>query len=408
MELQRILAKDSRSAMEQVNALYGKDALVVSNKRARDKTELIIAVDLAHELEDSVEKTTSFDLEHRLYSTNTKSTFDQVMEEKIFKTEPNMNKSNSDPSVFKFTSGMEDAENDEAKEERERLKSREIVDLVKQEFAAMRQEFKLSKVSDAKAAFDSIDSEVQSLLNSLTSFGMPANLQQLITDIGTNHLTLPDALNDIVSAIDGHIDHNDVLEDMSGLHIICGGAGSGKTLMAARIGRQKAVDYGENNVAIVSFNDLRFGAWSQSNLLSSQGGVEVFRANSLESLDQLLGELSDRKLILIDTAAIDGKHSINILLSHLPRAKKHLVVGADASEGSINRYIQDGFDTWDSMMISKLEQGIHPWPIINALLNKNVPLALFSASSSILEAAVPITGALLVSNSLTQLEPSFV
>ena len=28
MELQRILAKDSRTAMEQVHTLYGKDALV--------------------------------------------------------------------------------------------------------------------------------------------------------------------------------------------------------------------------------------------------------------------------------------------------------------------------------------------------------------------------------------------
>ncbi len=45
MELQRILAKDSRSAMEQVHQKYGIDALVVSNKRANNKTELIIAID---------------------------------------------------------------------------------------------------------------------------------------------------------------------------------------------------------------------------------------------------------------------------------------------------------------------------------------------------------------------------
>ena len=45
MELQRILAKDSRSAMEQVHQKYGIDALVVSNKRANNKTELIVAID---------------------------------------------------------------------------------------------------------------------------------------------------------------------------------------------------------------------------------------------------------------------------------------------------------------------------------------------------------------------------
>ena len=46
MELQRVLAKDSRAAMDQVHKLYGQDALVISNKRAKNKTELIVAVDL--------------------------------------------------------------------------------------------------------------------------------------------------------------------------------------------------------------------------------------------------------------------------------------------------------------------------------------------------------------------------
>ena len=55
MELQRILAKDSRSAMEQVHNTFGKDALVVSNKRARNKTELIVAVDLKADLEHALD-----------------------------------------------------------------------------------------------------------------------------------------------------------------------------------------------------------------------------------------------------------------------------------------------------------------------------------------------------------------
>ena len=47
MELQRILAKDTRSAMEQIHNLFGSDALVVSNKKARGKTEVIVAIDIA-------------------------------------------------------------------------------------------------------------------------------------------------------------------------------------------------------------------------------------------------------------------------------------------------------------------------------------------------------------------------
>ena len=46
MELQRILAKDTRAAMRQIHHLYGDDALVVSNNKARGQTEIIVAVDL--------------------------------------------------------------------------------------------------------------------------------------------------------------------------------------------------------------------------------------------------------------------------------------------------------------------------------------------------------------------------
>ena len=49
MKLQRILAKDSRSANEQAIAKYGRDVLVVSNNRVNGMTELIVAVDVEPE-----------------------------------------------------------------------------------------------------------------------------------------------------------------------------------------------------------------------------------------------------------------------------------------------------------------------------------------------------------------------
>lgn len=49
MKLQRILAKDSRSANEQAIAKYGRDVLIVSNSRVNGMTELIVAVDVEPE-----------------------------------------------------------------------------------------------------------------------------------------------------------------------------------------------------------------------------------------------------------------------------------------------------------------------------------------------------------------------
>ena len=53
MELQRVLAHDTRKAMEKVYELYGENAMVVSNKKAQNQTELIVAIDLANQAMDA-------------------------------------------------------------------------------------------------------------------------------------------------------------------------------------------------------------------------------------------------------------------------------------------------------------------------------------------------------------------
>ena len=408
MELQRILAKDSRTAMEKVHTLYGKDALVVSNKRTRDKTELIVAVDLVHDSE-SVLNEMQIKGEHRNIEPNKHSSnFDQVMESKIFKTSQDMDLEETNATFLSVSSESSKVEIDVAVEERDKLKAREIVDLVKQELAVMRREFKLSQQLEAWTGTHAVAQEMRPLVEALNETGMPIPLRTLVTDIINQNHTMTDVLDSITEALGENLEHTEVLNEMAGLHIIAGSSGSGKTLMATRIARQKAIEYGDNAVAIISFSDPRFGAWSQSLLLSTQAGVEVYRANSLDALDQLLIELDDRKLLLIDTDGINTETTINMLTTHLPMAQKHLVIAADTSEGSVNKYLRKALGRWDSVMLSRLEQGTFPWPVVNALLNKKVSLSLASASPSALEPARPITGYDLIRSSLDQLATSFI
>lgn len=274
MELQRILAKDSRTAMEKVHTLYGKDALVVSNKRTRDKTELIVAVDLVHDSE-SVLNEMQIKGEHRnIEPSKHSSNFDQVMESKIFKTSQDMDLEETNATFLSVSSESSKVEIDVAVEERDKLKAREIVDLVKQELAVMRREFKLSQQLEAWTGTHAVAQEMRPLVEALNETGMPIPLRTLVTDIINQNHTMTDVLDSITEALGENLEHTEVLNEMAGLHIIAGSSGSGKTLMATRIARQKAIEYGDNAVAIISFSDPRFGAWSQSLLLSTQAGVE--------------------------------------------------------------------------------------------------------------------------------------
>ena len=134
MELQRILAKDSRSAMEQVHQKYGIDALVVSNKRANNKTELIVAIDFEDNSEvilEGLQVEGESMMNERLAQY---PTFDQVMETKVFKTTPD-DTTSIRPSVSFMPSGdvAEKLPTEAGNETREYLHAREIVDLVKEE-----------------------------------------------------------------------------------------------------------------------------------------------------------------------------------------------------------------------------------------------------------------------------------
>ena len=72
--------------------------------------------------------------------------------------------------------------------------------------------------------------------------------------------------------------------------------------MIAKLALTKAAEIGEENIAIVSLRDNRIGAWNQIQLLSGQVGVESYKTNNEESLKIILQELSNKKLVLIDTS----------------------------------------------------------------------------------------------------------
>ena len=401
MELQRILAKDSRSAMEQVHTLYGKDALVVSNKRAKDKTELIVAVDLEADAKNSLDEINWINHDQHLSSS---SNFQEVMEEKVFGTQGQEKDMLSERGILMALPNDSEDETEDALGEREKIRSREIVDLVKQEFAIMRREFKLSEQNRN----DAFSSEMTPILEALTEVGMPVKFRALIDSLVDQNGSISEIFKNVSTEIGSNLLSKNILENMESIHIITGSSGVGKTLVSAKIARQKAIEYGEEEVAIICYNDKRFGAWNQSQLLSAKIGIEIFRCSSLDSLEQIMSEIGSRKLVLIDTSAYEVEKTIKTLESLLPLAKKHVVIGSDTSERSATSFLQDFDSLWDSVMLSKLEKECHPWPIISALFNRDEPLGLYSDSQSVMDDLMPITGSELVAKSLNQLKHSFV
>ena len=176
MELQRILAKDSRAAMDQVNRLYGQDALVISNKRTRNKTELIVAVDLNEGAENALNEVQIRTSERFTNNDDSGESFDDIMESKIFNTSGTQGKSvhnntrrmNSEPSID---------------QEKETKNAQEIVSLVKSELAVMRRELLLSQQLATWPGVEVISNQIQPLIKALNETDISLSLKTLITSL---------------------------------------------------------------------------------------------------------------------------------------------------------------------------------------------------------------------------------
>jgi len=428
MELQRILARDTRTAMEKVFSLYGEDAMVVANNKIKGQTEIIVAIDLVSQVKAAfsaesgqaaeVSEEASFGslLDAQLFDPSTSGVVEEKSSDELtfgslFEASAEQQVPPVDPLVDVPLSAVSNAWNGETYKEaaeREQLKAREIVDLVKQELSVMRNEFRIAQQKDSWTGTLAVAEEMRPLIEAFNETGMPLELRGLIIDIINQSSSMIEALAGISTAISNGVEHIDLFDGMQGIHIIAGSSGAGKTLMAGRLAKQMAQAYEEDEVALVSFSDARIGAWTQTQLIGAQSGVEAFRAMSLDILTQLMAELSTRKLIIIDTSGVDVDAQIAALVGAFPQAQKHLVLAADASEASAKRHLTPNGIKWDSVMLSRLETQIHPWAVINALLNNSVPLSIAAEQPTISDNAIALNGISLAEKALSQLPIHFV
>ena len=288
-------------------------------------------------------------------------------------------------------------------EDRDYLKARELVDLVKNELGAMRRELRISQELEANKAVSQVPAELSLLITSLDAAGIPAALRILVSNMIAKESKVDSATKLISKSLGSAIKHNPVLEAMEGIHVIAGRSGSENTLMAMRIAKQKALDYGGRNIAIISYSPKQTKSWTQTQMLGLQLGVETYHASNPSALSHVVAGLEEPKLILIETAGINLEHQIKEICTSLPKAKKHLLLPADASEVSVNKYLKRIRIEWSSVMLTQLESDIHPWPIINALMATGNAISLAACDSSLNDEAFAIDGVQLTQHSLSNL-----
>ncbi len=391
MELKRILARDTRSATEKAMAMFGPDVLIISNNRVEGQTELIVAMDVAEaspeefldENESSLNakgsvtvSVAAINAARRISSTpsSLKSPFSDHLHQ-LLQPGSRTLETETEPVAAVSTEQI-------LTEGRDQVRSQEIVSLVREELAALRQEFRLSQQTASWQMNQYWPAHIQPLIQTMTEAGVPTALRALLQEGLREQPTLDRALDSIRAQLAHNLERPQEGFPNRGIHVLAGLSGSGKTLMVAKAAQQVAMHYGAEYVAVVSYHDMRAGAWSQTQMLCAQLGVDCFRASSPETLQLLLNELSPRRLILIDTPGVQMTDRLAEIVQICPQAGLHAVVPADSSGVSLSRIMSKSKLPWQSLMISKLDESNSPWPLIQFLIADGAQCVVSAGGSS--------------------------
>jgi flagellar biosynthesis protein FlhF len=344
MELKRIIARDSRSANEKAIQLYGNDVLIISSQRVDQQTELIVAVDVGsepvaqapHASLPPVDKTEAkppfkangdeslpfADVFQNASAPAAQEQTDQDSGDMAFETALERLRARPDapvpaapvasqtpvaaalPVPAALPVAAQPVQPDLQAARYEQQRSHEIVDMLREEMAALRREFALSRQMRPWQQSMGLSPDIQQLSMAMQEVGMPSGLRSLLTD-GIQELeTLGQAWPVVQRMLVEAIDRPVAETPSQGVHALCGPSGAGKTSMLGRLAYAAAQAHGAEQQVMISYGDQRPGAWSQIQLLASQAGARCFRAADVSCCARCWTSLHGNT-IWIDTPGID-------------------------------------------------------------------------------------------------------
>jgi len=389
MELKRVLGPDSRSATAKAIELYGKEALIISNERVNGKVEVIVAVELGHErthfrtrfgsAEDAAQGPSR---EMPLPAPAGDGVrFGALLQERLGELhKPVRPADQAQVQVQVQVQGQAPSRADADRQELDRAK--DLVEMLRGEFAEMRKDLRISQQVGVWQLTHGLTDAVKPLASALVEAGVPAGIRSLLVDEVKNMDSLADALAALEASLRQTVRRDQSSGLLAGVHVIGGPSGAGKSMMVARLASVHARSgaYALEEMAVVSFSDQRPGAWSQLQLLSAQAGVDCYRAKDAAMLKELMQELAARPLVLIDTPGVRVFEHLESIASVASAAQFHLLLPVDASAATFKRFLDRSGSGlgWKSLMLSKLDEAIHPWPLIQALCEHALPLSFAS------------------------------
>ena len=179
--------------------------------------------------------------------------------------------------------------------------------------------------------------------------------------------------------------------DRGGIFAFIGPTGVGKTTTVAKVAARCVLRYGRDQVALLSTDTYRIGAQEQLKVFARILGLPVISLRDSEDLESKLRELSQRRVVLLDTAGVNQRDILMIEQSQLLKegsrdAHRILVMSSTTDlrtqEDVIMLHNQASIDANQSRImgaiITKTDEAAQIAPVLDSLMRHELPLMFLS------------------------------
>ncbi|HAU1150519.1 TPA: flagellar biosynthesis protein FlhF [Legionella pneumophila] len=325
MKLKRFVAADTRSAMQQIKATFGPDAVILSSHNIKDGVEIVAAIDFDETVISTQAAVAIAEPPSRTEKYYVQTPLDDMRQEIL------------------TLRGMLEAQ------------LRGNVGIHEPLHTVMLQKLLYLGVSPDTATIWA--RSVKPDLNQQRAW-------QFILSQVTEQLPIRDS--------------NRIEE--GGVYAFVGPTGVGKTTTLAKIAARFALRFGADKLGLVTMDTYRIAAQEQLVLYGKILGVKVCIAQDEVSLARVLRQLNDKKLILIDTAGMNPADErvtkqMTVLSNYLQSIEKVLVLPATSHYqvliDAIKRYQANHVD---QCIITKLDESLAIGGAISAVIESNLAL----------------------------------
>ena len=163
-----------------------------------------------------------------------------------------------------------------------------------------------------------------------------------------------------------------------GVFSLIGATGVGKTTTAAKLAGLCADEYGPSSVGLITLDTYRVGAHEQLRAYGKMLGVVAHLAHDRSALQDLLGLLSNKKMVLIDTTGIaprDPRKRDMLDLIDLPGVRRVLVLNSGAHGETLDESVL-AFKTpaAQQVIFSKTDEAVKLGPAIDVAIRHQLTL----------------------------------